>query len=75
VLAQVRTDKNGRFKVTEIPTTIPYPFEVRKPKSELKPPWSDSWASPPMTFVEPRDSDFSGTFTTNKPNGIATAVI
>jgi len=57
VLAQVRTDENGRFKVTEIPTTIPYQFEVRKPRAELKPPWDDSWASPPLTFAEPGEND------------------
>ncbi len=61
VLAQVRTDGNGRFEITEIPTTILYQFEVRKPRSELKPPWDDSWASPPLTFVDPGDNDLRTT--------------
>ncbi len=45
VLAQVITDNKGRFVITEIPTTIAYQFEVRKPRSQLRPPWNDSWAS------------------------------
>jgi beta-lactamase regulating signal transducer with metallopeptidase domain len=59
VLSQVRTDRKGRFVISEIPTTVPYQFEVRKPKDQLKPPWNDSWASGPITFRDPGDADLA----------------
>jgi hypothetical protein len=57
VLSQARTDEKGHFAITEIPTSMPYQFEVRKPRAELKPPWDDSWASPPLTFADPGEHD------------------
>lgn len=59
VLAQVRTDETGRFEISDIPTTVPFQFEVRKPRSELKPPWDDSWAGPPVVFRDPGKNDFA----------------
>lgn len=59
LLSQVRTDDQGRFKLTEIPTSIPYQFVVRKPADKLQPPWNDSWASGPITFRDPGDADFA----------------
>ncbi|MBL8814469.1 MAG: PQQ-binding-like beta-propeller repeat protein [Planctomyces sp.] len=57
VIAQVKTDENGRFQISEIPTTFPFQFEVRKPTAELAPPWDDTWASGPITFSPPGEND------------------
>jgi hypothetical protein len=59
VLAQVITDDKGRFAITEIPTTIPYQFLIRKPRSQLQPPWNDSWSSGPITFSDPGENDLA----------------
>lgn len=59
VLAQVVTDSKGRFVIKDIPTSIGYQFEVRKPRAQLMPPWEDSWASGVISFLEPGENDFA----------------
>ncbi len=59
VLAQVITDDKGRFAITEIPTTIPYQFLIRKPRSQLQPPWNDTWSSGPITFSDPGENNLA----------------
>ena len=54
VLAQVYCDEQGRFEMGEIPSNVAFHFRVRKPRKELGSPWLDSWASPPMTFLDPK---------------------
>ncbi|MEZ6089206.1 MAG: carboxypeptidase-like regulatory domain-containing protein [Pirellulaceae bacterium] len=66
VISQVRTDKDGRFEMTRIPTNAPYQFVIRKPRDQLKPPWHDSWASEPMNFLDPQDADLAVSIQTDR---------
>jgi beta-lactamase regulating signal transducer with metallopeptidase domain len=66
VIAQVKTDEKGRFEIKEIPTTVPFQFEIRKPTAELMPPWEDTWASRPYLFRDPGDNDMSWSVPENR---------
>lgn len=54
VVANTRTDGEGRFDLTEIPTGFKYQILVEP--AEGKPPWK-AWASPALVFVSSDDGD------------------
>ena len=70
VLAQVQTDAEGRFEIISVPTTMPFQFQVRKPRSQLEPPWNDSWASAPIQFADPGENEFATRLVDSKPHSV-----
>jgi beta-lactamase regulating signal transducer with metallopeptidase domain/biopolymer transport protein ExbD len=56
VLASGKTDDNGRFSFTDIPSGYRYQILIEPPKAE--PPWL-AWASVPLEFREPGNAEFS----------------
>ena len=52
VVAQTRTDKRGRFEISNIPTNFPFQILIEPAKAE--PPWL-AWAGPPIYFELAKD--------------------
>jgi len=57
VLRSTKTDERGRFELSEIPTSFAFQFDIREPNP--KPPWDDSWASPPLFFERSEGMGFA----------------